>query len=151
MWRVGRRELEGWVSSEVRGHGVRLRGKGAPFDVRAHIGAIADAVVPRPGETVIVKSYPNSFVDTELDGRLQACGSANLVLAGFMTHMCLNSTARGAFELGYMPTVVAAATATRPLSVTREVVSAASLQVANLAALADLFAVVVPDSSAIPS
>ena len=32
-----------------------------------------------------------------------------------MTHMCVNSTARGAFNLGYAPTVVAAATATRAL------------------------------------
>jgi nicotinamidase-related amidase len=29
-----------------------------------------------------------------------------------MTHMCVNSTARGAFNLGYAPTVVANATAT---------------------------------------
>ena len=67
-----------------------------------------------------------------------------------MTHMCVNSTARGAFNLGYTPTVVAAATATRPLPVTGEVVSAAALQIASLAALADMFAVVVPDSTALP-
>ena len=78
------------------------------------------------------------------------CRSANLILAGFMTQMCSTRRPGGAFELGYVPTVVAAATATRPLLVTGEEVRAASLQVARLAALADLFAVVVPDSSAIP-
>ena len=55
---------------------------------------------------------PQSALD-DLNDRL-APGS-NLVLAGFMTHMCINSTARGAFNLGFAPTVVAAATATRDL------------------------------------
>jgi len=125
-------------------------GEGSPYDIRAEIGAISDPVAPRGGETVIVKNHPNSFIGTDLDERLKAGGAENLVLAGFMTHMCINSTARGAFNLGYTPTVVAAATATRPLPVTGEVVSAAALQIASLAALADMFAVVVPDSTALP-
>jgi nicotinamidase-related amidase len=125
-------------------------GEGSAYDVRAEIGAIVDAVAPRKGETVIVKNFPNSFVNTELDERLKTHGAQNLVLAGFMTHMCINSTARGAFNLGYASTVVAGATATRSLPMTGELVSAASLQVASLAALADLFAVVVPDNTALP-
>ena len=68
-----------------------------------------------------------------------------------MTHMCVNSTARGAFNLGYAPTVVAAATATRSLpGVGGEPVPAAVMHSASLAAIADLFAVVVPDGSGIP-
>jgi Amidases related to nicotinamidase len=68
-----------------------------------------------------------------------------------MTHMCVNSTARGAFNLGYSPTVVAAATATRALpGPDGSAVDAAALQTASLAAVADLFAVVVPDVRAIP-
>ena len=54
--------------------------------------------------------------------------------------MCVNSTARGAFNLGYAPTVVAAATATRTLpGVGDSDVPAASMQSASLAAMADLF------------
>ncbi len=98
-----------------------------------------------------MKNYPNSFVQTDLDERLKAANVSNLVLAGFMTHMCVNSTARGAFNLGYAPTVVAAATATRALPVVGgETVPAAALQSASLAALSDLFAVVVPDTAAVP-
>lgn len=68
-----------------------------------------------------------------------------------MTHMCINSTARGGFSLGYAPTVVASATATRPLpGVGGETVAAAALQSASLAALSDLFAVVVPDVAGVP-
>ena len=99
---------------------------------------------------MIVKGFPNSFIQTELDERLKAASAHNLVLAGFMTHMCVNSTARGAFNLGYAPTVVAGATATRPLPGPTGVVSSDALQAASLAAIADLFGIVVPDAAAIP-
>ena len=99
---------------------------------------------------MIVKNFPNSFVKTDLDHRLKSGSAQNLLLAGFMTHMCVNSTARGAFNLGYAPTVVAGATATRALPVADTIVSAAAMQTASLAAIADLFGVVVPDISAVP-
>jgi len=99
----------------------------------------------------VVKNYPNSFVQTDLDDVLKTSNASNLVLAGFMTHMCVNSTARGAFNLGYAPTVVAAATATRALpGLGDATVSAEAMQAASLAAMADLFAVVVPGASGIP-
>ena len=97
------------------------------------------------------RNYPNSFVRTDLDEVLKTANSSNLLLAGFMTHMCVNSTARGAFNLGYSPTVVAAATATRALpGLGDAAVPAEEMQVASLAAMADLFAVVVPGASDIP-
>jgi nicotinamidase-related amidase len=126
-------------------------GPGSLYDVEGESGAIVTRVAPRDGEPVVVKQYPNSFVQTDLDERLKAVGPSNLVLAGFMTHMCVNSTARGAFNLGYAPTVVAAATATRTLpGVGGESVSAAAMQSASLAGIADLFAVVVPGGSGVP-
>lgn len=124
-------------------------GEGSAYDVRADIGAIVDRVAPRDGEPVIVKNYPNSFTATDLNDRL-APGS-NLVLAGFMTHMCINSTARGAFSLGHRPSVVAGATATRALpGVDGEPVPASVLQATSLAAISDLFGIVVPTSAGIP-
>ena len=125
-------------------------GAGSLYDIRADIGRIVDRVAPQGDETVIVKSFPNSFVQTELDDRLKEISAHNLVLAGFMTHMCVNSTARGAFNLGYAPTVVAGATATRALPGPSGVVSSDALQAASLAAISDLFGIVVPDAAAIP-
>lgn len=126
-------------------------GPGSPYDIRAENGAIAAKVAPQEGEAVVVKHYPNSFVGTDLEARLQAAGVKNLVVVGFMTHMCINSTTRGAFNLGFAVTVPAAATATRPLPVPGGgVVEAATVQAVALAALGDLFAVVVPDGEAIP-
>lgn len=108
-------------------------------------------MAPRGDEPVVVKNFPNSFVQTDLQQRLQAVNASNLVLAGFMTHMCVNSTARGAFNLGFAPTVVAAATATRSLpGPDGNLVPASAMQSASLAAIADLFAVVVPDVGSIP-
>lgn len=126
-------------------------GPGSLYDVSGESGAIVEQVAPREGEPVVVKHYPNSFVQTDLDERLKAMGARNLVVAGFMTHMCVNSTARGAFNLGYAPTVVAAATATRPLpGLGGEPVTASAMQAASLAAIADLFAVVVPSCGSVP-
>ncbi|HEY5077139.1 MAG TPA: cysteine hydrolase family protein, partial [Acidimicrobiia bacterium] len=90
-------------------------GEGSPYDIRAEIGQIVDRVAPRDGELVIVKTFPNAFAGTDLDQRLTAAPGRDLILAGFMTHMCVSSTARGAFSLGYRPAVVACATATRAL------------------------------------
>jgi nicotinamidase-related amidase len=126
-------------------------GEGSPYDIRAEIGQIVDQVAPVGDETVIVKAFPNSFVQTELDDALKRVSATNLLLAGFMTHMCVNSTARGAFNLGYAPTVIASATATRALpGPTGGVVSSEVVQAASLAGIADLFAIVVPDVGAIP-
>ncbi len=126
-------------------------GPGSPYDVREEIGAIVDRVAPRAGEPTIVKNYPNSFTGTELDTVLKQGPERPLLLAGFMTHMCVNSTARGAFSLGYAPTVVAGATATRDLpGVDGRVVEAAALQAASLASIADLFGVVVADVRSVP-
>lgn len=123
-------------------------GAGSPYDVNERIGAISDEVAPKDGEAVIVKNYPNAFVGTDLQEKLEATGCKDVILAGFMTHMCVNSTARGAFNLGFKPVIVAAATATRDLpNVDGSVVSAASLQAASLAAVADLFALVTPRES----
>lgn len=123
-------------------------GPGSPYDIRASIGQISDEVAPQGDEPVITKAYPNSFVGTDLQAQLDAAGVKDLVLAGFMTHMCINSTARGAFSLGFRPTVVASATATRDLPAPDgSVVHASQLQAASLATLADLFAVVAPKQS----
>ena len=120
-------------------------GTGSPYDLDDRLGAISEQVAPRHGEPVIVKNYPSAFVGTDLKAQLEAAGVKNLILSGFMTHMCVNSTARSAFSFGFQPTVVAATTATRSLpGIDGSIVPAEAVQAASLAALADLFAVVVP-------
>jgi nicotinamidase-related amidase len=127
-------------------------GAGTPYDVRAPIGAIADLVAPAPGETVFVKAYPSSFEQTNLDAELKKRGVTDLVIAGFMTHVCVNSTARAAFNHGYRSTVVGNATATRALAnPVGGVVSAEAMHNGALTALSDIFAIVVPSEDKIPT
>ena len=119
-------------------------GAGTPYDVNAEIGAICDEVAPIAGEAVITKNYPNSFIATDLDQHLKKLGVKNIVLAGFMTHMCINSTAHGGFNLGYNVTVVASATATRPLQAANgKVLTAQEVQDGAIASTRDLYAAVV--------
>jgi nicotinamidase-related amidase len=113
--------------------------------------AVIDAVKPRPGEIVVEKRFPSSFTGTTLEQELVRLGKKNLVLTGYMTHMCLNSTTRAAAEAGYHCTVVAELTATRDLPDGRGgVIPAAIVQAATLASLRDRFAVVVETAAEIP-
>jgi nicotinamidase-related amidase len=121
-------------------------GIGTPYDVTAEIGQISTEVAPKNGESLITKNYPNSFIATPLEEQLKALGIENIVIAGFMTHMCINSTARGAFNLGFKPTVIASACATRSLvGANGKVLDAQTMHDSALAAIRDLFAVVVDD------
>ncbi len=121
-------------------------GPGTPYDVSAEIGQISSEVAPIAGEAVITKHYPNAFVQTDLEAQLRALGITNLTLAGFMTHMCINSTAHGGFNLGFAPTIVASATATRALvGANGLVVSAQDVHNGALAATRDLYAAVADD------
>lgn len=126
-------------------------GTGSPYDLNADNGKIADSVAPAPGEPVIVKNFPDSFAGTRLQQELESVGCKNLILTGFMSHMCVNSTARSAFDRGYAVSIVEKATATRDLPDGKGgVVTAADVQKASLCGLADLIAVVVDDQSQIP-
>ncbi|MFD7663640.1 isochorismatase family protein [Streptomyces sp. NPDC059788] len=136
-------------------HIVNDGGEDTPYDIRAHIGAISDQVAPADGEPVVVKRFPDSFHATELEKTLGDLGAGpgsgkDLVLAGFMTHMCVSSTAQGAFNLGYRPTVVAETTATRALAgPDGTVLPAATLHTAALTTIGDLFGLVVPTADAL--
>lgn len=126
-------------------------GVGSPYDLTTDIGQISNEVAPKEGEYVITKNFPNAFVQTELDERLKSLNIENIVLAGFMTHMCVNSTAHGGFNLGYKPTVVASATATRPLQAAGgKVISAEQVQDGAIASTRDLYAAVVDRVSDLP-
>lgn len=127
---------------------VHVIHKGQPgehlFDPQGPFVEIADLVAPREGESVVTKSTPNAFVRTDLQERLQHIGRRELIVVGFMTHMCVTSTVRAANELGYRPTIVAEGCATRDLAdAGGAVVPAAMVHAAHLAGLADRFACVV--------
>ncbi|WP_448202621.1 cysteine hydrolase family protein [Azospirillum sp. sgz302134] len=128
-------------------HIVHQGKPGGLFDLDGPMGAIIPAVAPVEGEPVLAKRLPNSFAGTELEAKARATGRSELILAGFMTHNCVDSTARAALDLGWRTTVVAGATATRDLpDPLGGIVKAAEIQRAVLTGLSDRIAVVVPDA-----
>ena len=107
-------------------------------------GLIIDRVAPIGGEVVVAKTFPNSFAGTELAEVLAGYPERSLVLCGFMTHMCVSSTARAALDLGLDTTVIADACATRALPAlgTGEPIAADTLHRVALTELADRFSVI---------
>ncbi|GAB0119289.1 isochorismatase family protein [Acidisoma sp. 7E03] len=114
-------------------------------------GAIMAEVAPIEGEPVLWKPEPSAFTGTDLADRLEALGRRSLVIAGFMTHLCVSSTSREAMERGYAVTVAADATATRPLpdALGGVDLTAGEVQRAALAALSDAFARIEPAAAAL--
>jgi nicotinamidase-related amidase len=125
-------------------HVINDGGEGSAYDIRAEIGRIHPAVAPADGETVVVKQAPDSFIGTDLGEHVDAAGRTDLVIAGFMTHMCVQFTAQGAFLRGNRPTVVADACATRSLPVAGTELDARQVHLSALATVTDLYGVVVP-------
>ncbi len=124
-------------------HVKQLGQAGSLFDGDG--GAILPQAAPAPGEPIVTKRLPNAFAGTELHDLLQKTGRRNLILAGFMTHMCISASARAGLDLGYHVNVVADATATRALPACDggAPIPANMVQRTALAELADRFAAIV--------
>ena len=102
--------------------------------------AIHPDVAPLAGETVVVKHFPNSFRQTGLLERLRRRQTSTLVIAGMMTHMCIDATTRAAADYGFQCVLAHDACATKALSFGGVAVSAEQVQAAYLAALDGPFA-----------
>jgi nicotinamidase-related amidase len=118
---------------------------GSTFFLPGTAGAeIHPLAAPLPGEAVITKHYPSSFRETDLLDLLSAMSIDRLTLCGMMTHMCVDTTVRAAFDLGFSCRLAADACATRDLSFGGRTAAAADVQTAYLAALGAVFAQVAP-------
>ena len=125
-----------------RGQGEGLFGPDSAFF------AIVPEVAPENHETVVEKGVPNAFADGALDVKLKELGVSKIIIAGFMTHLCVSTTARAALDLGYGCSVLAPACATRDLPDGRGgVVAAADIHRIELVALSDRFATIATEVS----
>ena len=125
---------------------------GATFFVPGTPGAeIHAAVAPAAGEPVVTKHFPSAFRETTLLDALRQADAKNLVVAGMMTHMCVDTTVRAATDLGFACSLAQDACATRDLQFGGETVEAAKVQLAYLAALHGSFATVKPAEELCPA
>ncbi len=103
-------------------------------------------LAPQPGEAVVLKHFPNCFRETNLLEILRGFSATRLTFCGMMTHMCVDTGVRAAFDLGFACRLAGDACATRDLAFGGRSVAAADVQTAYLAALGAVFAQVTPAS-----
>lgn len=101
---------------------------------------IHESVKPLENETIIIKQFANSFLQTELEKRLAKNQITKLVVVGMMTHMCIDATVRAAVDLGYETTLIEDACATKDLSYDGKVVSAEQVHYSFVGALHGMYA-----------
>lgn len=71
---------------------------------------VASELSPASGEFMVDKTTYSAFPGTGLHERLRGAGRDTLVLTGMATNVCVDSTAREAFTLGYRVIVLSDAT-----------------------------------------
>lgn len=74
-----------------------------------------DAIAPKAGDDVTVKSKSSAFHHTDFDAKLRARGVDHLVITGMQSEFCVNSAVRGAYERDYEITLVSDAHSTGDL------------------------------------
>ncbi|MFE7846567.1 cysteine hydrolase family protein [Microbacterium sp. NPDC057407] len=126
------------VRHESREPGASMLVPGTPG------GEIDPRVAPRDGETVVTKTFPNSFRATPLEDVLREAEASALVIVGMMSSMCVDATVRAASDLGFDVTVAADACAAPDLEFGGVRVGGAEVHAAFMAALASAYAKVVP-------
>ncbi len=106
--------LDGW-----RAHGLPVfytmhdsREQRSPLKIALATGNIKEGLEPRSGEIVVKKDVNSGFIGTNLELMLQRRRIHRLVVAGFFTNMCVETTVRMAGNLGFDTYLAADACAT---------------------------------------
>ena len=91
-----------------RAHGLPViftqhdsRETASPLKLSLPTGAMTDGFEPRRGEIVIRKDVNSGFIGTNLELQLRQRGANRLVVVGFFTNFCVETTTRMAGNLGY--------------------------------------------------
>ena len=84
----------------------------SPLKIGRPGGEFIASIAPRGSEAVICKDVNSGFVGTELELVLRRHGIRRLVVAGFFTNFCVETTVRMAGNLGYDTYLVPEACAT---------------------------------------
>lgn len=99
----------------------------------------------------IEKNYPGSFTGTILERWLREKGIDTVVISGYMTQLCCDTTARQAHHLGFKVEFLSDATGTLPISNIAGAVSAEILHKATLVTQGMIFSKVLQTSDWIKS
>jgi nicotinamidase-related amidase len=78
--------------------------------------ALHPEVAKRPWDLLVEKTLPGSFTGTDLEAWLRERNIDTVVISGYMTQMCCDTTARQAFHLGFGVEFLSDATGTLPIA-----------------------------------
>ena len=84
------------------GHGRLFTDVGKKLEVTD----IVEEVYPEKGDLIIHKHWFDAFNATHLGPLLHGLSVEYVVVTGTVTHICVESTAKGAFNHGYFPVIV---------------------------------------------
>jgi nicotinamidase-related amidase len=116
---------------------------GTIFREGSHEWELHPEVEQRPRDHLVEKSLPGSFTGTPLGDILASAGVDTVSIAGYMTHMCVDTTAREAAHRGLAVEILGDATGTLPLENSGGSASGEELHRATLVAQGQFFADVV--------
>ena len=91
---------------------------------------------------IISKNYPNSFRGTKLAEELQTNNIENLIVCGAMSQMCIDTTVRAGFDLGYKIELASDACDTRDLQFKNKIIKAKEVHNSFMSALGSAFCTV---------
>ena len=73
----------------------------SPLKLSLETGKIIPKLEPKEDEVIIRKDVNSGFVGTNLELQLRRSGISRIVVAGFFTNMCIETTVRMAGNLGF--------------------------------------------------
>jgi nicotinamidase-related amidase len=80
-------------------------GPGAPLEHGTPGWEIHPSIVPMEEDIIIQKRTPDSFYKTNLQQELESKGIKHLIITGIQSEVCVDTTCRRAFSLGYKVTL----------------------------------------------
>lgn len=113
------------------------------FRLNSEMWQLHPEVDQRPRSILIEKQLPGSFSGTELESWLKSVGADTVSIAGYMTHICCDTTARQAFHRGFRVEFLRDATGTLAIENTAGKVTAEQMQQSILVAQQMFFSEVI--------
>lgn len=100
---------------------------------------IHPSIEVRPGERRILKHFPGSFTQTALEAYLRISGVDTVIIAGYQTQLCCDTTTRQARERGFQVLFASDATAARDQVLSGRVIPHQEIHERTLAVMASSF------------
>ncbi|CAD7288415.1 hypothetical protein LMG7974_00998 [Campylobacter majalis] len=101
---------------------------------------IHELLTPKDGEFVVVKHFPDAFLNTKLGHELERLNIKNLIICGMMSHMCIDTSVRSAVAKGFSVSLAHDACATKELEFNGTKIDANIAHIAFMAAMNGIFA-----------